>query len=156
LKNEWDLIQKNDNINVVDAKFTAFHEKYAELGEITSTHIRTLSEKYGQANTLLQRYEQFLNKKYLKEINKIIEAMDGKIEICRKLVNDGKLNEALKITLDEEIKNLGPSFKTLFKPNKEYTIQSIAHEFDLDAKKTKDFVRFLEENNILSATYKVS
>ncbi len=59
------------------------------------------------------------------------------------------------INIDTEFGQLGPKFKSLFKPNKEYTLELLQKEFNIDDKKASDFVKFLMENKVLVATYKV-
>lgn len=156
LKEDWEIIRKSDNINIVETKLSTLHGTYADLGQRATAHIKSLSEKYGEANLLLRRYEQFLNKSHLQKIKIIVDDMDKRIANCRTLINNGKMYEALEVTLDDEFKRLGPTFKSLFKPNKVYTIESIGEEFGLDDKKAREFVRFLEESDVLCATYKVS
>ena len=156
LKEDWEIIKKSDNINIVETKLSTLHGTYADLGQRASAHIKSLSEKYGEANLLLRRYEQFLNKSHFQKIKIIVDDMDKRIANCRTLINNGKMYEALEVTLDDDFKRLGPTFKSLFKPNKVYTIGSIGEEFGLDDKKAREFVRFLEESDVLCATYKVS
>jgi hypothetical protein len=152
---DWKIIQESTDIEKVDQKFKILRGLYTDLEIKAENHIRLITNKNSDGKILVQKCELYLNNKQLESIQKIIKMMEEKIDTANKSYKKGNFSEVFIINIDTEFGQLGPKFKSLFKPNKEYTLELLQKEFNIDERKANEFVKFLVENKVLVATYKV-
>lgn len=155
LSDDWKIIQESTDIDKVDQKFKNLRSFFTDLDIKAENHIRELTNKNSDGKILVQKCELYLKGDQLESIRKIIKAMEAKIDEANKNYKKGNFSSVFSINIDTEFGQLGPKFKSLFKPNREYTLVSLQKEFNIDERKASEFVKFLIENKILVATYKV-
>lgn len=156
LMEDWKLIHENDNMGLVEVKLNGVKENYSNLEVKASDYLSSLNKKLVEGKSLIQKFEKYINKEYLANVMELFRQMEENIERCRQSYKKGKLSEVFGVNIDQEYNNLGPSLKSLFDLNVEYSIQDISRKFEIDSKKTIEFVRFLEDNNILISKYIVA
>ena len=155
LSSEWNTIQESPDIEVVDQKMKNLRNLFADLEISAENHIKSLTNKNSDGKILVQKCELFLKKPQLESIQKNIKLMEEKIDKANTAYKRGDFSSVFEINIDAEFEQLGPKFKSLFKQNKEYSLESLQKEFNIDERKAIEFVKFLMENKILVATYKV-
>ncbi len=156
IKNAWTFIQDSENLNEVQQRFLKMRNHYATLEILAGNHKNHLSTKFSEGNILLKNCEQYLSEEQLEKIGNVILIMGNKIESVNTCIRKGELIESLKITVDLDFESLGPILKSMFNPEKDYTIDSIENEFNLDKTRAKNFIKFLEENKVLIPTYRIA
>lgn len=156
LKENWGFIQKINTFNEIESTFNELRGKYAELEAFASEHKNQLSTQFTEGNIILKNCEKFVSEQNLKDIRKVIDNMGEKIDSCSDLIKQDQLIESLQISVDSDFESLGPILKSMFKPDKDYSVQTIAEEFNLDETRSKSFIKFLEENQVLTPLYRVT
>lgn len=155
LSEDWNVIQQSTDIDKVDQKTKVLRGLSTDLDIKAENHIKALTDKNSDGKILVQKCELYLKNDQLKSMQKIIKTMETKIDEANRNYKKGNFSSVFSINIDSEFGQLGPKFKSLFKPNKEYTLELLQKEFNIDERKANDFVKFLIENNVLVATYKV-
>lgn len=155
VSDEWKIVQESTDIDKVDQKFKNLRSLYTDLDIKAENHIKEITNKNSDGKILVQKCELYLKDDQLESIQKIIKTMEAKIDVANTNYKKGNFSSVFSITIDKEFGQLGPKFKSLFEPNKEYTLESLQKEFNIDEKKASEFVKFLIENKVLIATYKV-
>jgi hypothetical protein len=155
LKEDWTFVEDSENLIDIQQRFAKLRNSYADLDILAGNHKTQLSTKFSEGNILLKNCEQYLSKDQLAKIGTVITEMGIKIESVNTHIKKGELIESLKIAVDSDFESLGPILKSMFNPKKDYSIESIESEFKLDKNRAKSFVKFLEENKVLTPTYRI-
>lgn len=155
LETNWKFIQESDDLEKVESKLLELRQWYAELEEKASRHKEELYIKYSDGRSLLKNCERYLSNDHLEKIAQVIRSMEKEIEKSKDLYKAGELIKVFGVSVDSAFASLAPTLKSLFKPDMNYTLESIAKEFGIDESRTRDFVKFLDENKVLVATYRV-